>query len=237
VLVIGAGEMGEETLRYLIDQGAERPTIVNRSPERAERLAAQSAGRAEPWERLDALLVQADLVIGTTGADEPIVSLARYRSIAPQRQNRPLFVLDLAVPRDFDPAVGQCEGVYLYSIEDLRGVCEANRKAREKEWPKAKRIIDEETDRFLADSHLRQSGPVIRRLKARANLVKEEELTRLLNKLGPVDSRTADEIHGAFERLVNKVLHPPLESLRDEAQNGAPHGLLEALKRLFQLKD
>ena len=127
--------------------------------------------------------------------------------------------------------------MYLYSVDDLKKTCDANRKAREKEWPKAQKLIEEETARFMADLHHRATAPTIRRLKARADEVKADELARLLNKLGNVDERSRAEILSAFDRLVNKLLHPPLESLRDEAERGPPHGLLDALKRLFKLKD
>jgi glutamyl-tRNA reductase len=176
-------------------------------------------------------------VIGTTGASQPVVTADAYRAIQERRAQRPLFLLDLAVPRDFDPAIGEFLGVYLYSIDDLQQVCEANRHAREKEWPKAERIIEDETARFMTDLSHRATGPTIRLLKARADEVKEDELLRLLNKLGKVDEQTAGEIRRSFDRLVNKLLHPPLESLRDEAANGPPHKLLDALKRLFQLQD
>jgi glutamyl-tRNA reductase len=182
-------------------------------------------------------MVQADLVISTTGAGQTVVSSGDFRQVHHARSGQPLFVLDLAVPRDFDPAIGDFLGVYLYSIDDLQKACEANRRAREKEWPKAERIIESETARFMADLHHRATGPTIRRLKARADQLKEDELRRLGNKLGELDERTRDEVERSFDRLVNKLLHPPLESLRDEAQSGSPHGLLDALKRLFQLKD
>jgi glutamyl-tRNA reductase len=147
-------------------------------------------------------------------------------------------ILDLAIPRDFDPAVGDFMGVYLYSVDDLAAACQRNREEREREWPKADRIIEEETARFMADLHHRATAPTIKRLKARADELKVEELTRLLNKLGSsADPKLTSEISTAFDRLVNKLLHPPLESLRDEAAHGAPHGLLDALRRLFQLKD
>jgi glutamyl-tRNA reductase len=153
------------------------------------------------------------------------------------RAGRTLFILDLAVPRDFDPAIGQRPGVYLYSIDDLQAVCERNRRERDKELPAAERIIQQETARFLAELHHRATGPVIRRLQQGWDKPKEEELRRLFHKLPDLDDRARDEIRQSFGRLLGKLLHPPLESLRDASQQGTPHILLEALARLFQLKD
>jgi len=237
VLVFGAGEMGEETLNYLIDEGATDITIVNRSLERAEALAEKCNGKAAPWDQRFQLLVGADLVISTTGATEPIVTLADFKKIEHDRFQRTLLILDLAVPRDIDPEIGDCMAVYLYSIDDLAAVCEKNRKAREKEWPKAERIIESETAKFMADLNHRATVPTIRRLKTHAEGIKEIELARLLKKLSDADPKVHDEIQRSFDRLVNKLLHPPLEALRDEAQQGAPDGLLDALKRLFGLRD
>lgn len=237
VVVVGAGEMSEETLNYLKDEGARHITIVNRNAERALELAERHGGASATWDQLADLLVQADLVVSATGATAFIVNATEFRRIHQQRFERPLFVLDLAVPRDFDPRIGDYAGVYLYAIDDLRQACDANRRAREREWPKAERIIDEETARYMADLHHRATGPTIRRLKERADEIKLDELDRLLKKLGPVEPKVRDEIQRGFDRLVNKLLHPPLESLRDEAQKGSPHGLLDALRRLFQLRD
>jgi glutamyl-tRNA reductase len=237
VLVIGAGEMGEEALRYLIDEGAQKISLISRSQARAEELAQRLAGRPRPWSDLHALLVEADLVVSATGASEPIMTAASFRPLIAERYQRPLLILDLAIPRDFDPAIGELTGVYLYSIDDLSAACERNRREREEQWPRAERIIDEETRRFMADLHHRSTAPTIKRLKSRADEVKADELARLLNKLGPIDAKTQSEIAAAFDRVVNKLLHPPLESLRDEAELGPPHGLLEALKRLFRLND
>jgi glutamyl-tRNA reductase len=165
------------------------------------------------------------------------MTAASFRPLIAERYQRPLLILDLAIPRDFDPAIGELTGVYLYSIDDLSAACERNRREREEQWPRAERIIDEETRRFMADLHHRSTAPTIKRLKSRADEVKADELARLLNKLGPIDAKTQSEIAAAFDRVVNKLLHPPLESLRDEAELGPPHGLLEALKRLFRLND
>jgi glutamyl-tRNA reductase len=235
VIVIGAGEMGEETVQYLKAEGARQITIVNRSPYRSAELAGRLGGEVAAWEQLHELLVQADLVVSTTGATEPIIRLDEFRTIDQERGQRPLIVLDLAVPRDFDPAIGDLPGVYLFSVDDLKRTCEANRKSREREWPKAERIIEEETRRFMAELNHRSTGPTIRRLRQLADDMKAEELQRLFNKLGAVDERTQREVANAFDRLVNKLLHPPLESLRDEAERGNHHGLLDALRRLFQI--
>lgn len=233
ILMIGAGEMAEETLRYLLDEGARQITIVNRSPERAELLAARSQGVARPWQELDKALVEADVIIATTGAPEPVVTLARYRSIEPARYQRDLFVLDLAVPRDFEPSIGDCLGVYLYSLDDLREACRRNQLERAKEEPLARQIIEEETAKFMAELHHRATGPIIKRLRQGWQQPKDDELRRLFNRLPNLSDRDREEVRQSFDRLINKLLHPPLESLRDEARHGVPHGLLEAIRRLF----
>lgn len=237
ILVIGAGEMAEETLRYLQDEGAHHVTVVNRSAERAAELAARWHGRAADWERLSEELVAADLVISTTGAGEPIVKLTRFKQLEPARYQRPLFILDLAIPRDFEPAIGASLGVYLYTLDDLEAACRQNRAAREEELPAAIHIVEQETARFMADLYHRSTAPIIRRLKEGWQQPKDDELARLFNKLPQLDERAREEINQSFERLINKLLHPPLESLRSEAEKGPPHGLLDALKRLFQIKD
>ena len=237
VLLIGAGEMAEETLRYLQDEGAHHVTVVNRNFDRARELAQRWQGRAEPWEHLGELLVAADVVISTTGASEPVVNLADFRRVETRRYQRPLFVLDLAIPRDFDPAIGDCLGVFLYSIDDLQTACERNRAEREQELPAAIEIVEQETSRYMADLHHRATAPIIKRLKEGWQQPKEDELRRLFNKLSQLDEKSREEIRQSFDRLINKLMHPPLESLRTESQTGPPHGLLDALKRLFQLKD
>jgi len=236
-VVIGAGEMAEETLQYLRDEGVRQITVINRHFDRAVELAAKWEGRALAWEKLGEAMADADLVISTTGADEPIMTLTQYRQIERTRPQRPLFVLDLAVPRDFDQAIGDRPDVYLYSIDDLQAACQRNRRQRDKELPAAMRIIEQETGRFMADLHHRATGPVIRQLQQGWQKPKEEELHRLLNKLPDLDEKGREEIRRSFDRLLNKLLHPPLESLRDESRHGIPHALLDALSRLFQLKD
>lgn len=237
ILVIGAGEMAEETLRYLQEQGARDVTVINRSFLRAQELAERAQGRAAAWDQLGTELVAADLVVSTTGAEQPIVTLDDFSRLAPGRFQRDLFILDLAVPRDFEAGIGESLNVYLYTLDDLSAACERNRRERDKEWPRAMAIIEQETARFMADLNHRATAPIIKRLKQDWHDIVTDELHRLFNKLPDTGPRERREIELTFERLINKLLHPPLESLRDEAQRGVPHGLLEALKRLFNLKD
>lgn len=237
VLVIGAGEMAEETLRYLAEADARRIVVVNRSPERAAALAAAFDGRAAPWDSLDEQLVTADLVVSATAASQPIVTRERFARIEARRFQRPLLVLDLAVPRDFEPAVGDCLGVYLYCVDDLRDTADANRRQRENELPAALRIVDEETESFMAELRHRATGPIIARLREGWQRPMDDELRRLFGKLPQLDDASRAEIERSFERLVNKLLHPPLDALRVETHRGTHHGLLEALQRLFQLRD
>jgi glutamyl-tRNA reductase len=238
VLVIGAGKMAEETLHYLVDAGARHITVLNRDFERCRALASQWQGRSAPWSELAEHLVAADLVVSTTGADRPVVTLADYQhKVARRRYQRPLFVLDLAMPRDFEPAIGEELGVYLYAIDDLSEACQRNRKERENALPVAERIIEEEARAFLGGARHRAAGPVIARFRAGLECVQAAELERLYSRLPELDDRSRNEIQQFADRLVAKMLHPPLESLRDESRNGTHHGLLEALQRLFQLKD
>jgi glutamyl-tRNA reductase len=141
------------------------------------------------------------------------------------------------MPRDFDPAIGDELGVYLYGIDDLAEACERNRAARAQELPAAERIITEETGRFVADIRHRATVPVIARFRAGLESVQSAELDRLFQKLPELDERARQEIGQFADRLVAKMLHPPLESLRDESVSGSPHGLVEALQRLFRLKE
>ncbi|MCC6124858.1 MAG: glutamyl-tRNA reductase [Pirellulales bacterium] len=237
VVVIGAGEMAQETLRYLRDEGAHQITIVNRSYDRACEAAEQWQGRAVAWDQLAEALATSDIVVSTTGAIEPIVALADFGRIERARFGRPMFILDLAVPRDFDPAIGARPDVYLYSIDDLQETCLRNKKERDRELPAARRIIERETARFMGEISHRAVGPVIQQLRDGWQKPKEEELERLLRKLPDLDDRAKVEIRQSFDRLVNKLLHPPLASLRDESRKGVPRTLLNALARLFQLKD
>ena len=236
-LVFGAGEMADETLRYLTDHGAKSITIINRNPERAEALAQQWHAHTDIWPHRVRCLADVDLVVSATGASEPVVRLDDYLGIEPLRKGKPLFVLDLAVPRDFDPVIGERDGVFLYTIDDLQEACDRNRASRDRELPKARKIIQQESDRFLRRMRHRVTGNVIRQLQMGWGEIKDAELARLFHQMPNLTEAEQAEVRYAFDRLLNKLLHPPLESLRDEAKQGVPGMLLDALSRLFQLRD
>lgn len=238
IVVIGSGEMGVETLQYLKTAGATKITIVNRSIDKATAVAEKFAIKAMPWESLDSLLADADLVVSTTGAAQPVVTENRYRSIASARDKRTLLILDLAVPRDFESAIGRMPGVYLYSVDDLQAVCNRNRSFREQQLPKAQKIIREESDRLLGDWNHRSSGATIRALREQAEQMKQSELIRLFGKqvMGTTTQEMHEEIVAAFDRLINKMLHSPLQSIRDVAQTEQRDTLVSALRKLFQIR-
>jgi glutamyl-tRNA reductase len=148
-----------------------------------------------------------------------------------------LVVLDLAVPRDFDPRIGGRPGTWLYCIDDLAAACEANRASRRQELPAALAIVDDEARRFMGDLHHRTTAPVIEQLRAGWSETGEAELERLFRRLPSLGAAEQAEIRQAFERYAAKLLHPPLASLRSESRSGPPHGLLDALKRLFDLQE
>ena len=237
VLLVGAGKMAHETLRYLRDAGARDVVIVNRSMARGEDLAARLGARAARFSDLLDELVRADLVVSTTGATEPVVTLDLFAAAERRRGGRSLLVLDLAMPRDFDPRIGARPGVWLYSIDDLAAACDANRTSRQRELPGAMAIVDEETNRLMGNLHHRSTVPVIEQLRAGWVETGDAELDRLFRRLPHLDSTSRAEIRQSFDRYAAKLLHSPLASLRTESHSGSPHGLLDALKRLFDLKE
>lgn len=243
IVVIGSGQMGVETLQYLLDAGARNIVIVNRSLDKAQSVADKMSAaaefelRAEPWDALDRLLVWADLVVSTTGAAEPIVTESRLKPILAKRSRPNLLILDLAVPRDFEPAIARLPSVYLYSVDDLQSVCQRNEAFRKQQLPKARKIIDEEVQKILADWNLRQSGDTIRALRDQADLIRDSELLRLFSKqsMQELNAEAHQEILQAVDRVINKLLHGPLQSLREAPHEDHRESLVTAIRRLFKL--
>ncbi len=238
VLVIGAGEMAEETLRYLKDEGVRKIIVINRSPRRAEQLASAFGGTSQPYEELDRWMVAADVIVSTTGADRPIVDVPRFSKIIEQKEAQPIFILDLGAPRDFEPAVGDIDdNVFLYDIDSLEQTCEQNRAKRSREVERARRLVEDETEKFMHDVYHQATGPIVKRLREEWHDIKDRELELLFNKLHHIDGEDKRMIEQSIDRVINKLLHPPLKALKQEARQGPPHGLIDALKRLFHLGD
>jgi glutamyl-tRNA reductase len=238
ILVIGAGKMGELTLKHLRELKPRRILVTNRSPDKAESVAAGCGGEAVAWEKLDDVLAVADIVLSTTGAPEPIVTRERYARIAARRTGGSVVILDIAVPRDFDPRIDD-EQTFLINIDDLRGICEKTLARRRECLAPAEHIVEQEAQRFLKDWARRRNGPVIDRLVREFELQRREvmrEISRGLNgKLSEADKETIEK---AFSRWQNKVLHGPISALGEDAHaGGGGHTLLEALRKLFRLHD
>ncbi len=238
VLIIGAGEMATETLVYLKGEGVREVLVCNRNLERAQRLAEEFSGQAKAWEQLQYCLAAADVIVSTTGADRPIITREMMKPVRRQTGTKPLFILDLGAPRDVETAVGDLDdGVFLYDIDDLEATCERNRKKRTQEIQQARAIIEEETARFMQDVYHKATGPIVKRLRENWEEISRQEMEILYRKLPDLEEHERLAIEKSIYRIVNKLLHPPLETLRDEARTGTPHGMIDAIKRLFQLRD
>jgi glutamyl-tRNA reductase len=239
VLVIGAGKMGELTLRHLRQLRPKRILVTNRSPEKAQAVAHGCGGEPVSWQALDNALGRADIVLSTTGAPEPIVTLERYARIAAQRTRGPLVILDIAVPRDFDPRIHDGDRTCLFNIDDLMRIRERTLHDRQKHVAPAEEIVSRETEKFLKDWARRRHGPIIARLTQELERKREAIVRPLLNRLnGRLTDADRDDIEAAFRKFQNQVLHGPISALSEEAhEGGAGHTLLDALRKLFRLRD
>jgi glutamyl-tRNA reductase len=237
VLVVGAGKMSTLAARHLYASGAQRIVVTNRSPEKAEALAAEIDGAAKPWDDLEGLLVDADVVISSTGAREPILTRALFKRITKARRWRQIVVIDIAVPRDAEPSIGEFDGVYVFDIDDLEKVVAANLAERAKAAEHAARIVEHEAGQF--EHWLRTQGvvPTIRALREHFARVADGELRKALDQLARKE-HTALQQREVVQRLVqlvvNKLLHQPTTALRDAPPDEA--GLrAEILCQLFDL--
>jgi glutamyl-tRNA reductase len=238
ILVIGAGKIGELTLRHLRHLHPRRILVTNRSPDKAEAVARACEGEALPWNQLDDALVKADIILSTTGSAEPIVTMERYEKIRPLRQGRPVVILDIAVPRDFDPRIHDGDSTCLFNIDDLQHVREQTLHDRLKHLAPAEAIVEQETQRFLSDWQRRRIGPLIASLTEDCTAKQRAILANLLARLnGKFTDADRAEIEGAFRLFQNQLLHGPIAALTEEAREGKGHLLREALRKLFRLKE
>jgi glutamyl-tRNA reductase len=235
VLVLGAGETSELTVRHLQAHGAGAVVVVNRTLATAEELAARCHGRAVCLDELDAQLVAADIVISSTGSRDFVVDRARFAEIMRRRRRRPVFVIDIAVPRDFEPAVGRLEGCYLYDIDDLQGVVASNRDQRERQVAQAERIVAEELARMNEWLAGLEVVPTIAELRSAIDGIREAELARLGGKLGDLSPAQRDQVEQLTTAIVNKILHLPTVRMKELAGERDAYVYVEALRRLFDL--
>lgn len=238
VLVVGAGKMSTLAARHLYTSGAERIIVTNRSPEKAAALAAEIDGIAKPWGDLEAMLVEADIVISSTGAREPILTRGLFKKVTKARRWRPMTVIDIAVPRDAEPKIADFDGVYLFDIDDLEKVVAANLAERAKAADHALRIVEHEAGQF--EHWLRAQGvvPTIRALRERFAQVADAELQKTLDQLArrehtPTQQR--EVVQRLVQLVVNKLLHAPTTSLRESTPDEAALRA-EVLCELFGLE-
>jgi glutamyl-tRNA reductase len=230
-LLVGAGEMIELAARHLKTQGLGRLIIANRSIARAEELALEFRGSAIALDALDEHLPQADVIISSTASPVPVITADMMRRAIVARRRRPMFVVDIAVPRDVEPAVGELEDVYLYTIDDLRGVVDENLKSRQEEADAARRLIDEEVARFTASLRTQDAGPAIRELRARAETVRAQTLEQAERMLAAGRS-PQEALAFLAATLTNRLMHGPSQALRQAAEAGDAEQLQSAMRLL-----
>lgn len=236
ILVIGAGKMGELTLKHLKELMPKQILVTNRSPEKAQSVARGCGGVAVPWEQLDDALVQADIVLSTTGAPEPIMMRRRFNDILARRTAGAMVILDIAVPRDFDPRIHDGDRACLFNIDDLQRIREQTLAERQKHVAPAEAIIEAEVRRFQADWIRRRNGPIIAKLTQEFESRRKAIVTQLLSKLnGKLGKEDKEYIEGAFRLLQNQLLHGPITALTEDQQDPTTHSLRDALYKLFRL--
>lgn len=238
VLSIGAGEMAHLVLQHFAELAPGKLLVTNRTMSRAESLATAFNGVAVDFEKLTDHLAAADIVISSTGAPEPIINHARMEAALKARRYKPIVVLDIALPRDVEAAAGEFESVYLYNIDDLQKVVQQTQSQRRNAIDEATRIVHEQVDDFIASTRARELGPAIERLYAHHHRLAQEELHRTLNKLGHLKEDEKAQVEELARRIVNKVLHDPIKTLRaSDSSHGPSAQYLHALEKLFKLDD
>jgi len=236
ILLIGAGETTELTARMLVENGASGELMVcNRTAARAVALAAKCVGVVIPFEGLAGALERADMALSSTGAPQPIISREQVQAARKRRRGRPLFLIDLAVPRDVEPTVNELDDVYLYNIDDLQAVVERNLADRQEEAVAAEPLVEEEVARFQAWLRMLEVGPTIGELQAWADSVEEGEWERLSGRLSHLSERDRKQVAALLRGLKNKLLRAPILHLKRAAQTGNGYGEVAHIREVFSL--
>jgi glutamyl-tRNA reductase len=236
-MLIGAGEMAELAAQHLISSGAGKLVVANRTLSRAVELARSLGGSAISLEEVEDALIDVDIVISSTGAPGIILRKDQVKRIMRPRRHRLLFIIDIAVPRDIDPKVNDIDNVYLYDIDDLKGVIKFNKAEREKEASKADRIVEEEVIKFIAWMESLNVVPVIQHLQEKAEAVRQKELSRSHKVLESLNDEQQKALDVLTRSIVQKILHDPIVCLKKGAQEKDSEMMLDAACLLFGIDD
>lgn len=238
VLLIGAGKMSELTAKHLQANGADKLIVANRSYERAEEMARKFNGEACSIEEMDAYLTEVDIVISSTGSDHFILTHDQMSNVLRARKTKnPLFLIDIAVPRDIDPEVGSLEEVFLYDIDDLEGIVESNLEQRREDAMKIEAMIVEEMADFKRWYKTLGVGPVIRALQEKSAEVHSEVMESLLNKLPHLNDREVKLIRKLTKSMVNQMLHDPIHRVKEMSAQRNGEEALKMFSQLFALEE
>ncbi len=235
-LMIGAGEMIEASLFALRREGLGECRVANRTRSNAEELAVRFGATAHGLDELEELLASSDIVLSCIGATDVVLDSDSVIRALSHRRRRPIFLIDMGVPRNIDPDVNGLENVYLYDIDDLQQVAQSNEAERQRESQQAERIVIEEQERFVGWMVALQSVPTIQHLRARAESIRQAELGRALSRMD-FDEAQQENIEGLTRAIVNKLLHPPLSRLRAQTDREEGLAVLEEARALFALDD
>ena len=236
-LLVGAGEMAQQAGVHLKAAGVAAIAVANRGHERGAALAAELGAHHAPWEALAEQLQRADIVITSTGSPQPVIDRPLLRAVMKARRGAPIFLVDIAVPRDVDPEVTRVDQVFLYNIDDLQGIVDENLRSRGQEAERAAAMVEQEVGELIAWQRSRAVGPLIQRLHAQAREVAEGELARLRGRLRDLSPEQQRAVEALAHGITQKLLHRPVTALRRAAASDeAPAlSLADALQALFEL--
>lgn len=235
VLLIGAGKMSEIAARHLIRSGASRILVANRTRERAEQVAALVQGSVVEYSELARVIPSADIVLTSSGAPSYVLTKEQMRQIIGVRRNRPIFLIDIAVPRNIEPSVNDLDNVFLYDIDDLQRVVDQNLRQRMDQAVEADRIVQEEVERLESYLRTRQMAPVIVSLQEQLEQIRRAECERVRSKLGELTPRQEEAIDALTRGIVNKIAHGPIAALRQSAHAEEGASVANAIRKAFRL--
>ena len=235
VMLIGAGEMCELAARHFVSNGVSSVMVTNRTFERAEKLATEFDGRPIPFDDFTEYLHQADIILTSTGAPNFILGHQKMEEVIKKRKNRPMFLIDIAVPRDIEPKVNDIANIYLYDVDDLQEVVSANLKGRQKEAKKAEAIIDQEIGQFHRWLGNLDVVPTIVALRQKFEQVRKSEVEKTLSRFNDLGAKEQKAIEAMTSAIINKLLHQPISILKQTEDEAAGDAYVDSVRALFDL--